>query len=124
MSLVKQEVLTLPEHLSSPAVFCGVRATRSFVCFVDRCLSFCPLRCLFFFDLHILITLWHRQTLLIILKVILASLKIKQTGLKVTDSCLKVTHPKTEICGIFESSCFKYVLSVTLKELRSEYYGI
>ena len=42
--LVEQELFTLPEHLSSPAVFSGVRVTRSLalcVCFVDRCLSFC-----------------------------------------------------------------------------------
>jgi hypothetical protein len=42
--LVKQELLTLPEHLSSPPAFTGVRVTRSlvlYVCFVDRCLSFC-----------------------------------------------------------------------------------
>jgi hypothetical protein len=42
--LVEQELLTLPEHLSSPPVFSGVRVTRSlvlFVCFVYRCLSFC-----------------------------------------------------------------------------------
>jgi hypothetical protein len=43
--LVEQELLlTLPEHLSSPPVFSGVRVTRSlvlYVCFVDRCLSFC-----------------------------------------------------------------------------------
>ena len=35
---------TIPEHLSSPPVFSGVRVTRSFVlyvCFIDRCLSFC-----------------------------------------------------------------------------------
>ena len=35
---------TLPEHLSSPLVFSGVRVTRSLVlcvCFVDRCLSIC-----------------------------------------------------------------------------------
>ena len=35
---------TLQEHLSSPSVFCGVRATRSLVIcvyFVDRYLSFC-----------------------------------------------------------------------------------
>ena len=41
--LVEQELLTLPEHLSSPPVFSGVRVARSFVlyvCFVDRCLSF------------------------------------------------------------------------------------
>jgi len=42
--LVEQELLTLPEHLSSPPVFSGVHVTRSlvlYVCFVDRCLSFC-----------------------------------------------------------------------------------
>jgi hypothetical protein len=40
---VDQELLTLPEHLSSPPVFSGVRVTRSFalyVCFVDRYCSF------------------------------------------------------------------------------------
>ena len=44
MSLVEQELLILPEHLSSPPVFSGGRVTRSlvlYVCFVDRCLSFC-----------------------------------------------------------------------------------
>ena len=43
MSLVKQELITLPEHLSSPPGFSGVRVTRSLVlhvCFVDRCMSF------------------------------------------------------------------------------------
>ena len=42
--LVKQELLTLPEHMSSPPVISGVRVTRSLVlcvCFVDRCLFFC-----------------------------------------------------------------------------------
>ena len=42
--LVEQELLTLPEHLSSPPVFSVVRVTRSLVlylCFVDRCMSFC-----------------------------------------------------------------------------------
>jgi hypothetical protein len=42
--LVKQELLTLSEHFSSPPVFSGVRVTRSlvlYVCFVDHCLSFC-----------------------------------------------------------------------------------
>ena len=34
------------EHLSSPSIFSGVRVTRSLVlcvCFVDLCLSFCPI---------------------------------------------------------------------------------
>jgi hypothetical protein len=42
--MVEQELPTLPEHLSSPPVFSGIRVTRSlvlYVCFVDRCLSFC-----------------------------------------------------------------------------------
>jgi hypothetical protein len=63
VTLVEQELLTFPEHLSSPPVFSGVRVTRSlvlYVCFVDRCLSFCTvfswrLCCLFFFDIRILI---------------------------------------------------------------------
>ena len=63
VSLVEQEQLFLPEHLSSLPVFSVVRVTRSFifcVCFVDRCLYllscfFWPLCCLFFFDVRILI---------------------------------------------------------------------
>ena len=42
--LVKQELPTIPEHLSSSLVFSGVHVTRSlvlFVCFVDDCLYFC-----------------------------------------------------------------------------------
>ena len=44
MSPVEQELLTLPEHPSLLPVISGVRVTRSlvlYVCFVDRCLSFC-----------------------------------------------------------------------------------
>ena len=64
--LVEQELLTRPEHLSLPPVFSGARVTWSLVlciCFVDRCLSFWPLCCLFF-DIRILISLWYLQTLL------------------------------------------------------------
>ena len=43
--LVEQELVSLPEHLSSPPVFSGVRITRSLVLcvwfFLDRCLFFC-----------------------------------------------------------------------------------
>jgi len=59
--LVEQELLTLPEHLSSPPVFSGVRVTRSLVlcvCFVDR-LSYCPFsfgHCVVCSCLRILIT--------------------------------------------------------------------
>jgi hypothetical protein len=70
---VGQELLTLPEHLRSPPVFSGVRVTRSlvvYVCFADRCLSFCTFpfgHCvgcsssIYGFWLH----LWYLQTLLI-----------------------------------------------------------
>ena len=46
---MEQELLTLPEHPSSPQVFYGVRVTRSLVLcvmFCNRCLSFKPLCCL------------------------------------------------------------------------------
>ena len=59
VSLVEQELLTLPEHLSSPLVFSGVRVTRSlvlYVCFVDRCLSFCT------FSLAIVLSVLLRYT--------------------------------------------------------------
>ena len=42
--LVEQELLILPDHMSSLPAFSGVRVTRSLVlcvCFVNRCLSFC-----------------------------------------------------------------------------------
>jgi hypothetical protein len=58
VSLVKQEMLTPPEHLSSSPAPSGVRVTRSLVlcvCLVDHCLSFSfwSLYCLFCFDLPI-----------------------------------------------------------------------
>ena len=43
--IVLFQKMSYPEHLSSPSVFNGVRVTGSLVlcvCFVDRCLSFCP----------------------------------------------------------------------------------
>ena len=70
--LVEQELLTLPEHLSSLPVFSGVHVTRYlvlYVCFVDRCLSFCT----FSFDHCVVcssliygfwLPLWYLQTLL------------------------------------------------------------
>ena len=72
--LAEKELLTLPYYLNSPPVFTVVPVTRSlvlYVCFVDRCLSFCsyffwPLCCLFFFDLQNLNTLWYLETLLTI----------------------------------------------------------
>ena len=43
MPLVEQELLTFPEHLSSPPVSSGVRVARSlvsYVCFVECCFPF------------------------------------------------------------------------------------
>ena len=70
--LVKQELLTLPEHLSSPPVFSGVLVTRSLallVCFVDRCLSFCTFSFVHCVDCSFSIyvfwlPLWYLQTLI------------------------------------------------------------
>ena len=56
--LLKQELLTLPEHMRSLQVFSGVRVTRSLVlylCFVLLCFFFWSLCCLFFLDVRILI---------------------------------------------------------------------
>ena len=40
---MEQELLTIPEHLRSAPFISGVRVSRSLcVCFVDRCLCFCP----------------------------------------------------------------------------------
>ena len=64
LTLVEQELPTLPDHLSSPPIFSWIRVTRSLVlcvCFVDPCQSYCPfffwpLCCLSLYDLQILIT--------------------------------------------------------------------
>ena len=72
VSLVEQELCTLPEHMSSPPVFNGVRVARSLVlcvCFVDHMLLFVllsfffrPFFCLFFFELWIMLTLLESLT--------------------------------------------------------------
>jgi len=68
MPHVEQELLTLPEQLSSPPVFSGVRVAWSLVfcvMFIDRCSSF------FFWPLHCLTSIcgfwspiWYLQTFL------------------------------------------------------------
>jgi hypothetical protein len=69
--LVEQELPTLPEHLISPPVLTGVRVTRSlvlYVCFVDRCLSFCTFsfgHCVVCSSIYeFWLPLWYLQTLL------------------------------------------------------------
>ena len=69
---MEQELLTLPEHLSSPSVFDGVRVTRSLVlreCFVDRCLSLCTSsfgHCVVCSSS--IYEFWYHQTLLLVIR--------------------------------------------------------
>ena len=73
VQLVEQELLTLPEDLSSRLVFSWIRVTGSpvlCVCFVDRFLSFCTFsfgHCVAssFSVYGFLLPLWYLQTLLI-----------------------------------------------------------
>jgi len=71
VSLVEQELLTLPEHLSSPLGFYGVRFTRSFVLYVTFCRSLFVLFLLatvlsvFLWSRDSLLPLWYLQTLLL-----------------------------------------------------------
>ena len=71
--VLEQELLTLPEHLSSPSVFSEVHVTQSLVlcvCFVDRCLSLCTFsfgHCVVCPSIYGFgLPLWCLQTLLII----------------------------------------------------------
>ena len=71
---MEQQLFTLPEHKISPPVFSWNHVTRSlvlYVCFVDRCLSFCTLSyCTFSFGCSssiygfwFTLALWYLQTL-------------------------------------------------------------
>ena len=70
--LVEQELLTLPDHMSSRPVFSGIPVPRIldwYVCFVDRCLSFCPFcfgHCVVYSSsiYELWLPLWYLQTLL------------------------------------------------------------
>jgi hypothetical protein len=70
--LVEQELLTLPEHLSSLPVFGEVRVTRSLVlreCFVERCLSLCTSsfgHCVVCSSS--IYEFWYHQTLLLVIR--------------------------------------------------------
>ena len=70
LPLVEQEQLTLPENLSSLPAFSGDRVTWTLVlcvCFVDRCLSFCPFsfsHCVVCSSIYeFSLPLWYLQTL-------------------------------------------------------------
>jgi hypothetical protein len=69
--LLEQELPTLLEHLSSPPYFVGSwYSIFSFMCMLYKSLFvllyffFLPLRCLFFFDIRILMNTWYLQALL------------------------------------------------------------
>ena len=49
-------IMTITMNLSTSDCKRVTRSLVLYVCFVDRCLSFWPLRCLFFLDIRILIT--------------------------------------------------------------------
>ena len=60
---VEQKLFTLPEHLSSPPVFCEIRVVQSLFFCVVFYISFVPLsfftwslHCLYFFNLRLMIT--------------------------------------------------------------------
>ena len=69
---MEQELPTLPERLSLPPVFSGVRVARSLVlyaCLVDDCLSFCTFSfghgVVCSFSIYgFCLPLWYLQTLL------------------------------------------------------------
>ena len=84
VSLVEQEVSTLPQHMCSPAVFVWVRVAWSLffcACFVYRCLSFC----IFSFDhctvcssvYGFCLPLWYLQTFLKFVVLILNSFNLR-----------------------------------------------
>ena len=70
LSLVEQELPTLPDHLSSPPVFSGVRVTLSlvsYICIGHRCLFFCTFsfgHCVVYSIYRLWLPLWYLQTLL------------------------------------------------------------
>ena len=82
VSLVEQELLTLPEHLSLPRVYCEVRVTRSLV----LCGVFCRSLFIVFRFSHCIVfpssidwfwlSLWYLQTLLPILNFVFISSNI------------------------------------------------
>jgi len=70
LQVVLHELFTLPQHMSSPPVFSGVRVARSLVFCVIFCRFFVwPLRCLTF-DIRLLVTplvssnfTWHQRAM-------------------------------------------------------------
>jgi len=116
--LVEQELLTLPEHPSSPPVFSVVRVARSLawcVCFVDCCLSVCA----FSFGHCVVcsssiygfwLPLWYLQTLLILMKfsntVLISEQRSKDAKRQFVYFRLHQTYPKPELDrSLYPSGC-------------------
>jgi len=120
VSLVEQEVITLPEYLSSPPVFSGVSITRSlvlYVCFVDRCLSFST----FSFGNCVVcsssiygfwLPLWYLQNLLISNELFLLLHRYTPNGAWSTiGSRLVNSYEKSTICEYDHTTNFAVLMS-------------
>ena len=91
VAIVEQELLTLPEHLRSPRLFCGVRVARSLVFCVVFCRSLIgiwfflwPLYCLSVVELLLLITSYGILTSFLYIYISLIS-KIKHTHIYISN---------------------------------------
>ena len=116
VSLVEQELLTLPEHLSSPLGFSGLRFTPSLVlcvCFIDRCLLFCTFSYGHCFVCSspiygLWLPLWYLQSLLIVIWQIFQSyIGIVQTVWYFPPFYYKYTTVCMDTYVILESNLFQ-----------------
>ena len=98
VSLVEQELPTLPEHLSSPPIFRVTRSLGLYVCFVERCtFFFWPLCCQFFFDID-------SDYPFGIFKLFLQTLNIEQYY-RPSHKCLTYEYSKPLYLPILQSLC-------------------
>jgi hypothetical protein len=85
--------------MSSLPVFSEVRVTRTlilYVCFADRCLSFWPLCCLFFFDIRILI-----------IPLVSSNSSSNYTNINSSNICLNLNRTQSTV--IVSSSFFNFI---------------
>ena len=136
VSLVEQELLTHPEHLSSPPVFSTVRVTRSLVfcfvyCFIDRfcCFVLFLLTIVLSVDIWILITsLWYLQFFLECSSYEHALWRLFQKPNKFDIYvCIYFINwkwryiPKAHSTPLFEMELFKTCMSFFRMFIKSEY---